>query len=281
MQPMLVGTADSGLVVRSAMYFGDSILEQQKYKGLSSYPTLMYKLDKYGNTVWTDTIFYKTVSDHFTLTGPKNIGESMIVAHNGDIIMGGLFWYPVPSPNTENLPDYRAWLCRYSPDGHKKWEHYYLEKGYAGFTDIYDIEEAENGDIVCIGGLENKNGKEGDLTWLLRVDSMGCHPGIDCNPDSMEVLVDIKEVIKYPTNMQAIEIYPNPAKTYINIKTSQIVKWKSWTIYDFEEHKIKTGVLNNKNKIKSIDIAGLKSGIYFVLLKGNKGRVGLGKFVVE
>jgi len=68
---------------------------------------------------------------------------------------------------------------------------------------------------------------------------------------------------------------------YINIQNHENNKWKSCTIYDFAEQKIKSGKLGRCNNKESIDISGLQIGIYFMLLKDIQGKYGLGKFVVE
>lgn len=76
---------------------------------------------------------------------------------------------------------------------------------------------------------------------------------------------------------ESITVYPNPAKEYLYFKNSSI---SSYTVYDI------TGkVLLESNEISNssetiIDIRFLKQGLYFVVLKTEKGLVSE-KFVKE
>ena len=73
-------------------------------------------------------------------------------------------------------------------------------------------------------------------------------------------------------------VYPNPANTYINIKTNKL-KLTSCSVLDISGRVIKQLIRKQENGL-TIDISELEKGIYFVKVQTEKG-VGVKKFVKE
>ncbi len=180
--PNLTSTMDGGMVVSSGIDLNDSIrYHSDKYGEFSEYGVVIQKLDKDGNIVWRDLSYNKKLPGYWFGISPIENVNKLITAQNSDIIAAGIYDHNFYEPGT------KGWICRYSPDGKMKWKHYYVDPKYSGFGIIRDMVEAENGDIVCVGGIKQENGEFNNnrFTWLLRVDSNGCvTPGCECVPDS-------------------------------------------------------------------------------------------------
>lgn len=279
--PKITSTLDSGLIIGTAMNINDSIdgfYSKEYYEDMVEAPLLFYKLDKDGNIEWTDTIFdYREPGKG---AGPMKVILNMITASNGDIIGVGEY------SNLYDDPEKQAWVFRYSPDGKLKWQHTYIDREYTTESSLFfDVREAENGDIICFGGLKTDSIGEWyntQYSWLLRVDSNGCYtPGCALADTLTKVLTDIEDLTKDGL-ARRIEIYPNPANDYINVSLPEGMMWKQWSIYNFNGQKVMNGHIDMKLQTLIIEgIEELQSGIHFVLLKDNKGKRGIGKFVVE
>jgi len=188
-------------------------------------------------------------------------------------------------------------IWRYSPEGKLKWQHTYVDQEYyANYSLFYDIEEAENGDIVLFGGLKTDSIGEWyntQYSWLLRVDSNGCYtPGCELADTLTKVLTDIEDLTT--TGLaKRVEIYPNPATDYITVRLPEGAAWSKWQMYDIEGRKVMKGDVDIRNQNKasqvSFEIAlrlqtsksKIKNGLYFLMLKGEDGKIAIGKFVVE
>lgn len=71
---------------------------------------------------------------------------------------------------------------------------------------------------------------------------------------------------------ESISIYPNPVKNTLNINGNNIT---SVEIYSVNGKKVLTKTLNDN----AIDVSVLKSGLYFINIKGNQGEVKVEKFI--
>ena len=74
-----------------------------------------------------------------------------------------------------------------------------------------------------------------------------------------------------PISIEKLKIYPNPSNDYINI-VSENLKSGHYRIYDVEGNVVKTGILTHH-----IDISGLFSGHYFIIVEKNNN-IFTGKF---
>lgn len=281
--PHVIGTPDSGIVVSTAMDIIDSIIHIPYYRYYHEFPLIFFKFNKEGIMEWSDTMYeYKVDTSVLLGVGPIKTIYKLFGTKNGDIIAAGKVNNIVDEPNT------KAWMCRYDTKGNIKWQHTYNDIEYfADYAFLIDVEEAENGDIICVGGLQTEIGDKynTDYTWLLRVDSNGCYsPGCLLGDTITAVLTKIEEVAPDIELPRVIKIYPNPTSEFINIELPKDIKWKKWSIHNIEGEKIKSGdFIEHSNILKkiNIDVSSITPSIYFLLTKDENGKVGIGKFIVE
>jgi YVTN family beta-propeller protein len=62
-----------------------------------------------------------------------------------------------------------------------------------------------------------------------------------------------------------LELYPNPAKTYLSIRLPHTVNWLEMNIFDATGRLVMSEELSGKNNHISLD--GIKNGVYFVSLQ--------------
>ena len=199
----------------------------------------------------------------------------MITAKNGDIIAAGVYEHPFIHPKE------RAFVMRFSADGKRKWSHYYINSDFPLSTsDILDIAETENGDLVCLGDVNNKNGEWNNsyYTWLFRVDSMGCmEPGCELADSTTGVMVDVNEI--YFSEVNNLKLYPNPVHNSLTVELPTEIPWRLYSIVDISGRSIATKTITEK--LLSIDVSSLNKGIYFIRVLSKDGKMGIGKFVVK
>ena len=252
----------------------------EKYKKVGRYPNILYKIDKYGNTIWTDTMW--TLNYEGEYIAPKGEIKMMEMTSEGDIIGTGVYNNYYFPPRTW------AWIFKYSKDGELLWEKIYEDQNInENYSKFYDIMEAPNGDIVCTGQMTDDDvwGGNADYTWVLRVDSDGCfEPGCGV-ADSVQLVYTYSDLVTGTNEVESdysyqndIKIYPNPSSTEINVELSSDIKISKWNIFDIQGNKIISGTRENVNKI---DVSPLKSGLYYLEVIDDKGRSVVGKFVVE
>ncbi len=274
----MVATKDTGLVISKEINLRDSLYwpapNPDKYKGKDETAVTLTKLNKKGNIVWSDTLFTYNYPDKSY--GPYKTIKKLLTCNNGDILCIGDY-------NCRNCDlDNQAWLARYTKDGKKKWEHIYSNPDYApsgSGTFFMDAKEAENGDIICTGSIDDVNAWHNDkqYTWLLRLDSLGCYThGCDVIDTLNEILITANEEIIINIS-DKIAIYPNPAYDVINISVPEGFNAEAEEVFDLLGKR----VMSLGREYEDIDISYLKSGLYIVVAKDKSGRMLSGKFVKE
>jgi hypothetical protein len=117
-----------------------------------------------------------------------------------------------------------------------------------------------------------------DTTELLRVDN---HTAIHVSTVSWSVIksvVGIKDITATSSEIE-IELYPNPASEFINIRVSGEIKGKiSLEIYNLQGRRLKVSTLHN-NKTDIIDLKGLDRGIYFVKILSDNQMISSQKII--
>ena len=76
----------------------------------------------------------------------------------------------------------------------------------------------------------------------------------------------------YEMDLSGIEIYPNPATDWVNIKNSKGLNLEQAIIYDLTGNLIFTTQLNETKSEHQLDISHLNIGIYFVVIKTIEGQ---------
>ena len=250
-----------------------------KFRKYSTWPVTLYGLTGDGDIMWSDTLW--TLRSKGKTFGPQYNTFKLKEAKNGDYLAAGLY---------HELKDRKAWalLMRYSPEGKLLWQKIYEDKNFdCKYNDFFDIQEEDNGDIICGGELWDRNGEwnNAEHMWLIRVDSMGCfEPGCGTKDTLHLILTESDyvtstgEVIKDYSYDEGIVVFPNPASTYINVELPGIAKAKEWNIIDTQGNKIAKGKAEN---ISHIDISELKPGVYFMQVINEKKKSAVCKFVVK
>lgn len=220
--PDITPTLDSGIVMSWGIYGRDLIdsTGNEEYLKYGFFPPTLHKIDKNGNLVWSDTMWTLHPSPH-NEAPLKNI-SMLTTAKNGDIIGVGTYEDVV-------LQQTWGWIFRYNKDGKKMWEKIYQDsKINSKYSDFLDVDEAENGDIVCTGEIEDDDawGGNASYTWLLRVDSLGCfEPGCGTLDTlqlvyvTSDLISDVEEINKNQET-DLLFISPNPASYNIKLNIS-------------------------------------------------------------
>lgn len=284
-EPYLTASHDGSIVVSWGLYTPDMGDEFKKnYRSYEQYPSILYNVDKDGNIVWADILWAKLSKGN---VGPKKRILKMITASNGDIVGCGYY-----EDNTQR----RTWgyMFRYNSKGKKLWEKKYEDTKYPLSRSVfYDLQEAENGDIVSTGNMNTKEGwgNNNNYIWLLRVDSMGCFTqgceSIIPRRDTVQTIdvvssitVGTNDLIKEYSNFEGIKIYPNPSSQFvkIDILNGYVSEELDIVIYDMLGNALKNMRIKRNEKI---DISSLNKGIYFLEVKDLGQKLGIGKFIVE
>lgn len=257
-----------------------------KFNIVGRKPPTIHKIDGDGKMIWSDTMW--TYEPRWQYSAAKKNIKMLKTAKNGDIIGAGKCQGRYHGLSSV---DGMAWIFRYDTNGKLLWEKIYEDRNIRSEdSGFFDVVEANNGDIVCTGKLNNEDNWDGnaDLLWLLRVDSVGCFES-DCGvfEDTIqivyvesELVTDVDEIDNVVLKQDILLLYPNPTNDFLKINILNINYQNEYkvTIYNTLGKK----VLSKKMYLdKKIDIAKFDKGIYILEVKNNKQRVGIGKFILE
>jgi Secretion system C-terminal sorting domain/FG-GAP-like repeat len=161
--------------------------------------------------------------------------------------LAGALWLDTVDINNDGFLDlvsaaYAEGIVLWLNDGNQNFERYNIktnERCY-NFT-ICDIDNDGSMDIVTAGSLSNR------LIWFEN------NLVISSNRNNFQQKNDL------------IDVFPNPAKNNINIKSE--IYPSQMSIYDFSGREIINKKVMNNNQ--NIDISNLKEGIYFLKITGN------------
>ncbi len=272
----MIATPDTGLVISKEINLRDSLYwpapNPDKYKGKEETAVTLTKLGKNGTIVWSDTLFTNVFPGK--QYGPYRGIHKLHTCSNGDILCVG-FWKCFLCE-----PRYFGWLARYTNEGGKKWEHTYSDPKYAssGYGSYFmDAKEAENGDIVCTGSINDVNGEwnNSTYTWLLRLDSMGCYSsGCEISDTLDSIIITASEEIEINLSGK-LAIYPNPASDMINISVPEWFEAEEIKVFDVLGNKL----MKIQSDTRELDVKYFKSGLYFIIVSDKSGRFVTGKFV--
>ena len=269
--PYMTATPDNGLVYTNEINLLDSIFwtEPPKYTGYGKSAVVFNKVDSIGELVWTDTLLNLLNPGHNAY--PFREIYKLMTSKNGDIVGVGLYYQKI-----DEIKE-KAYICRYSPDGVLKWEHRYFDPHYGGDCYFRTMKEDLDGNLICVGEIEDIDGEwnNSSLSWVLKLDSMGCfEPG--CRTDTLTEVVITKTDETIINLTGKIVIYPNPAIDHISIIFPEGYNPASCQIYNMMGQLVKSGIQD----FDEINISGLSSGIYIIKSKDEKGRIAVGKFQI-
>lgn len=194
---------------------------------------------------------------------------SLITASNGDIIAGG---YNYEASGGQE----KGWLFRATPEGDILWERYFSDSLQRPWSPIffYDIIENTDGNIVCVGDVEDSipsigiNVDRNINMVLLITDHEGClHSGC---PSGLQYITAAPEA-SHPEPLQWLEVAPNPANDILKVNLPALanVKTMRLELWDAVGRVAVKHPLNEPGEQEEIDISLLLSGYYILVLYEN------------
>jgi hypothetical protein len=189
---------------------------------------------------------------------------------NGDYFFAyGNEQYNIES-DQENLGMY-GFLMKFTNEGELLWRRRYKQSNYPLASPlIRHIIEHENGDISMLGREANV---DGFFMWMLRVNEHGCFGDEDCD---MPMVLPTEDLRADEGN--AIEIYPNPAASYVTISSIDNTEINQVILYDIQGQ-----ILKEKKIIggSQLDIRQLDQGLYFLKLEISNGDTVFKKLLIK
>ncbi|MEX0812356.1 MAG: T9SS type A sorting domain-containing protein [Chitinophagales bacterium] len=177
-----------------------------------------------------------------------------------------------------------GWIGKLDANGNLLWErfHIYKERDFFRRRAIFrgDFQQTEDGGYIVAGIVwrqedTTQSTAYNTMTWLVKLDSMGCLNG-DCG-----IPVGVNEVPAPGKNDVEILVYPNPVNDILYIETTSQNPNKS--AYNRQVQNIQIIDLNGRNVIHTkqspINTSELSQGIYFYQVEMIGGEVVRGKFV--
>ncbi len=211
----------------------------------------LIKIDPDGNEIWNKT--------YGPLTGISTL-RTTIELENGDLVAVGSQW---SNPNSNR----NAVILKTSSTGDSLWYRTYQWEPdvESVFNDI--IEDGEGGFVAC-GYVLHGEGYNGQDTWVVRMDSLGCVIG-DCT-------VGIEDI----EPLENILVYPNPAVDHLTIEIPDYVKEQvELEVYSSTGQLVHSETTRNTGAIR-LQCNQWAKGIYVVKLVTNE-RVFQAKVVVD
>ena len=85
--------------------------------------------------------------------------------------------------------------------------------------------------------------------------------------DGASVYSAVKVIDFSGTQLNAVKVYPNPAKNSLNVVSAAFAGRVSYTIQSAEGRQVTSGNMNQTLSAQPIDISKLKTGIYYIVLR--------------
>ena len=164
--------------------------------------------------------------------------------------------------------NFYGFLTKYNNEGDTIWAKKYQHIDFAGQSYnhiVMDIAEMEDGSINLLISI----GAPGLETWLLTVDSEGCHQNLPCND-----VQTITSVVESP-EPSPIALYPNPAHEILTIDITEPTENLSYKIYSAVGNLVLQGKLDEP----IIDIRSLESGSFILQIVNNEQSISNLKFL--
>ncbi|MDD2635760.1 MAG: T9SS type A sorting domain-containing protein [Bacteroidales bacterium] len=187
------------------------------------------KLDSDFNEVWNNVY---GVRAEYTGLG------TITCASNGDVI-------------ATIADNHICGLMRISPDGDSLWTKYYTPEGSVGEAGLLAIKQTPDNGFIMAGVAY-----EPQVMWIVKTDSCGCvTEECECGGSVVEKF----------TNELNIEVYPNPASDFINIKWNKVSYDAVLSIFSLSGQELLSKTIIDNST--SLNISGLQSGFYIIQIK--------------
>jgi len=265
----------------------------------------IYKLDSLGNQIWKyrstenqargnvpvwtaeldngDIIYTDKIDDPNTILQPTKIiwlsaeGDYMMEWVDEDYIdyrveisglakdRDGAHFYAFGSKDGVN--EVVGYIVKFDNAGQVIWKKTYQHSGYElGVSDIRDIVQLENGDIVTLGYTVIP-GEKLEI-WMMRLNEHGCF-GTDSCADA-NIYTSTTAISE-----QNISLVPNPATDHLTISGVTPNEIELVTIFDMEGKQL------SSYRATHIDVSRLLPGLYIVNIVTTDDEVAIRKFLKQ
>lgn len=246
-------------------------------------PSYIAEIDTSGAILWR-TVF-SDYEEHYLVAKENSIRDN-------SILIGGWIY------DSHFIGHQVGWLLKLTTNGNITWEKRYSlpNEFFASrfcISDVRDIKSTDDGGVIATGLIATSSS---DI-WLLKLDSVGClnnYCGLadtncyyqpSCITDTIDscltppcdtVGINIGE----STQLQLVEVYPNPAKDELIAEYSLGETVARFEIIDMMGRKQMHLVLNEKTGKKIIKISQLPEGIHLYKVSANSTFIQKGKFII-
>lgn len=246
---------DMLLLEDSSLVITTTVVKEEDQTGIKTNGNF-YKLDKNLEIVWDTEIKEGQ---------PNNISHfsNLIEVDNGSNYVGG---------GVHFVNGRKAWISKISSEGDSLWSQLYAYPNLptSATHRIIDLRQTHDGGYLLCGETDGDSG--GQRGWLLKLDEYGCLvPGCHLT-DATENLS--KETIQ-------VNLYPNPTSEYLNVFISDKIKKGQGKIINLSGQVLESFQTEEENTTYIFDVSRLPSGIYFLKIQDDKGRILTKEFVVQ
>ncbi len=70
--------------------------------------------------------------------------------------------------------------------------------------------------------------------------------------------------VEMTTNQLGLSLYPNPAKSKLNVYTNAFVGEGKYSIFNAQGKMVLNGKISNAQSVTSLDVSNLSAGLYFI-----------------
>lgn len=226
------------------------------------------KVDSNLNTLWE-----KKYGTESWLTLFYNLAESA----TGDIITCGSI-YDTSYTNT-NIYHNNGWLMKLTESGDSVWS-----REYRGVTRIgqqietnilYDCDLLNDGSIIACGVAEDDNDTFPQQAWLLRIDADGCMDNNWCG------YTGVKEIKGTNAEQPLVKVYPNPAKSILNVKYETTEAEIYIRVTDLLGRELFSKKSTGGKNTEAIATKQWSNGSYIYEVRKENIRIGSGIFVIS
>ncbi len=246
----LAATPDGGVIACGCISEESSSGNMQVAQGY------VRKMDAEGNLVWDKTYPYKA-----PLQGGSPISFSVVrVLDNENIlVVGSGYKINVDSSSFQTVP----WAAIFDKNGNVLMERAYtsLVGGYSS-AEFQDIQPTSDGGFIAGGTYYYPS--QGDTgnqdAFIVKLDERGCEFA-DCQPP---LLVNELSDVSFQ-----LSVWPNPAKDVLYMETDSPME--EIRVYDQLGSLVGSWQYSVGSTLELIDVSKLKPGLYFLVVKTEKG----------
>ena len=217
-----------------------------------------------GHIIWNKQ--YVTFSSFECPTLNQNF--KIDILPNNDIIIAGtatVMNFDSTNAGTKGI------MLKLNSNGDSLWCRYYGIRKFEDQCQFNDLLLTDDGGFLAVGYHLPGDFSYNYGAWLVKMDSLGFAPGAETmNIEQLETM-GLK-----------INAYPNPASNFANIQFEQVLKQDlALDIYNALGQRIYQAFIPKLKNETKVDLRDFERGVFFFVLRNEKGIIGSGKFVKE